>query len=348
MKKKPALVLPFLEEFFYEYLPNIKGLQDNSITAYQYAFQLLFRYLEETKGLVCEKVTFEDLGRKTIEDFLFYLEKERGCSVRTRNLRRAAIVTFAKFASKRSFSASLAFYNETVNLPKKRVSKSPNFKHFTKEEIAIMMQLPDASRIIGQRDITILSLLYATGARAQELCDITLGDITLGSPTKIKLIGKGPKTRMVTIPDTCTAILKEYLRSRNLDVSSPQMRERHLFSSQANEHMSISCVEELVKKYVTQAKNEYPQLFKEKNYTPHSFRHSIAVHMLEAGESLVAIRAFLGHSSIESTAIYAQVTPELASKYLNERGKPLEETPSRVQNHPLPQVMPFLYRKSRR
>ena len=74
MKKKPALVLPFLEEFFDEYLPHVKGLQDNSITAYQYAFQLLFRYLEETKGLVCEKVTFEDLGRKTIEDFLFYLE----------------------------------------------------------------------------------------------------------------------------------------------------------------------------------------------------------------------------------------------------------------------------------
>ena len=118
MKKKPALVLPFLEEFFDEYLPHVKGLQDNSITAYQYAFQLLFRYLEETKGLVCEKVTFEDLGRKTIEDFLFYLEKERGCSVRTRNLRRAAIVTFAKFASKRSFSASLAFYNETVTCRK--------------------------------------------------------------------------------------------------------------------------------------------------------------------------------------------------------------------------------------
>jgi site-specific recombinase XerD len=102
--------------------------------------------------------------------------------------------------------------------------------------------------------------------------------------------------------------------------------------------MSISCVEELVKKYVAQAKKEYPRLFKESSYTPHSFRHSIAVHMLEIGESLVAIKAFLGHSSIESTAIYARVTPELASRYLNERGKPLKEVSSRVPNYPLGQL----------
>jgi integrase/recombinase XerD len=345
MKKKSAIVSPLLEEFFTEYLPRVKGLQENSIIAYQYAFQLLFRYLEEDKRLIPEKVTFDDLGGKTIEKFLFYLEQERGCSIRTRNLRRAAIITFAKFASKKAFSVSLPFYNEAVNLPKKRVLKNPDFKHFTKEEIAIMLKLPNASWSIGQRDITILSILYATGARAQELCDITLDSITLGSPTKIRLTGKGPKTRMVTIPDTCTAILKEYLRSRGFDVNSPETRKHHLFSSQTNEHMSISCVEELVKKYVTQAKWEYPHLFKESNYTPHSFRHSIAVHMLEAGESLVAIKAFLGHDSIESTAIYARVTPELASKYLNERGKPLKEVSSRVPNHPLPKVMPFLYRR---
>ncbi|MDR2568924.1 MAG: site-specific integrase, partial [Oscillospiraceae bacterium] len=310
MSKKSAKVSPLLEEFFTEYLPHVKGVQENTIISYQYAFQLLFRYLEEKKGLTNpEKVTFNDLGDKTIEEFLFYLEQERGCSVRTRNLRRAAIVTFAKFASKRAFSISLPFYNEAVNLPKKRVPKNSGFKHFTKEEIAIMLKLPKASRIIGQRDITILSLLYATGSRAQELCDITLGAITFGSPTKIRLTGKGPKTRMVTIPDTCTAILKEYLQSRNFDVNSPETRHRHLFSSQTNEHMSISCVEEIVKKYVKEAKKLHPELFKEDNYTPHSFRHSIAVHMLEAGESLVAIKAFLGHSSIESTAIYAQVTP---------------------------------------
>ena len=345
MKRKSCEVTTLLEEFFTEHLPHVKGLQENSIIAYQYAFRLLFQYLEETKGLTHEKVTFDDLGGKTIEEFLFYLEQERGCSVRTRNLRRAAIVAFAKFASKKAFSVSLPFYNEAVNLPKKRVPKNPDFKHFTKEEIAIILQLPNTSRAVGQRNVTILSLLYASGARAQELCDITLGSITLGSPTKIRLTGKGSKTRMITIPDTCTAIIKEYLRSRNLELDSQDTKNRHLFSSQTNEHMSISCVEEVVKKYVQQAKSEYPHLFKENSYTPHSFRHSIAVHMLEAGESLFAIKAFLGHSSIVSTAIYAQVTPELANRYLDERGKPLKEISKRVPSYPLPQAMPFLYRK---
>jgi site-specific recombinase XerD len=345
MSKKSTEVRTLLEEFFTEHLPNVKGLSENSITSYQHAFQLLFRYLEDVKGLIPENVTYDDLGGKTIEEFLFYLEQERGCSIRTRNLRRAAIVTFAKFASKRAFSATLPFYNTAVNLPKKRVPKNPDFKHFTKEEIAILLQLPNTSRTIDQRNVTILSLLYASGARAQELCDITMGSITLGSPTKIRLTGKGSKTRMVTIPDTCTAILKEYLRSRNLDANSQDTKNRYLFSSQTNEHMSISCVEEIVKKYVWQAKEQYPHLFKEDNYTPHSFRHSIAVHMLEAGESLFAIKAFLGHSSITSTAIYAQVTPELASKYLDERGKPLKEISKRVPNYPLSKAMPFLYRK---
>jgi site-specific recombinase XerD len=343
MKRKDIEVIALLEDFFTVHLPHVKGLRPNSITSYQYAFQLLFRYLEEVKGLAPEKVTFEDLGGKTIEEFLLHLEQERGCSVATRNIRRAAIVTFAKFASKRAFSATLPFYTAAINLPKKRVHKNPDFKHFTKEEIALLLQLPNLSRAIGQRDLTILSLLYASGARAQELCDITLGDITLGSPTKIRLLGKGPKTRLITIPDTCTAILKEYLRIRNFDVNANDTRQRHLFPSQTNEHMSISCVEEVVKKYVRQAKILHSTLFKEDRYTPHSFRHSIAVHMLEAGESLFAIKAFLGHASIESTAIYARVTPELASKYLNERGQPLQEA-SRVPSYPLPKVMPFLYR----
>jgi site-specific recombinase XerD len=88
--------------------------------------------------------------------------------------------------------------------------------------------------------------------------------------------------------------------------------------------MTISCIEEIVKKYVAMAKATYPALFKRKNYSPHCFRHSIAVHMLECGESLVVIKAFLGHASIETTTIYAEVTPELANKYLKERGKPLD------------------------
>jgi site-specific recombinase XerD len=104
--------------------------------------------------------------------------------------------------------------------------------------------------------------------------------------------------------------------------------------------MTISCVEEIVKKYIAKAKVAYPMFFKRKSYSPHCFRHSIAVHMLECGESLVVIKAFLGHASIETTTVYAEVTPELANKYLRERGKPLDDV--EIKETKTKNVLPFL------
>lgn len=347
MKNKSNEVVMLLADFFTEYMPNTKGASVNTIKAYQYAFQLLFSYLYEVKKLSPDKVTFQTLSNGTIEEFLTHLEKGRGCSVGTRNLRRAAILTFAKYAVKKDFSAALPFYSEVIGSDKKKEPKRTIIKYFTRDEIALLLKLPNSNKLIGQRDVTLLSILYSTGARAQELCDITLKDIILStatSPTKVKLTGKGNKSRIVTIPDTCTAILKGYLQSKNYDVKNKSTYERHLFSSQTNEHMSIACVEGIVAKYVTLAKERYPSDFRQSKYTPHSFRHSIAVHMLEAGDSLVTIKAFLGHSSIVTTTVYAKVTPELANKYLDERGKPLENTIIQSVPQSIPEAMPFLYR----
>ena len=347
MKGKLNEVILVLADFFTEHMPNTKGFSENTIISYQYAFQLLFGFLDKVKRLTPEKVTFESLTADTIEEFLAYIETERGCSVKTRNLRRAAIKAFAKYAAKKSFSASLPFYSAAMGIEKKKEPKGNLIRYFTRDEIEKLLSLPDTSSLIGQRNVTLMALLYASGARAQELCDITLKDIALAtpsSPTKVRLTGKpNNKIRIITIPDTCTAILIEYLRSKRYDVKDKSSFDRHLFSTQTNEHMSIACVEDIVAKYVTLAKARYTDSFIQGKYTPHSFRHSIAVHMLEAGESLVAIKAFLGHSSIVSTVIYAKVTPELANKYLDERGKPLENLGLQSIPQSLPEKLPFLY-----
>lgn len=321
-------LLASLSEYFGSYLPDVRGLSGNSITSYQYAFQLLFDFFYEKKGLVPEKVTFKSLSVENLLSYLTWLESERGCSPTTRNLRRTAISSFAKFAIKDNFNDALQFYSAVKNIPKKNTPKSSGVKYFTKEEIGILLNIPDTRKPIGRRDVTMLSLLYASGARVQELCDLTLNDINFGDKTNLRLVGKGQKARMVTIPENCALMLKKYLKSRNMDECFAGDRLRHVFSSQTHEHMSISCVEEVVKKYVTKAKQENPHLFKQATYSPHSFRHSIAVHMLECGESIVVIKAFLGHESITTTTTYASVTPELANKYLRERGKVLEEVNS--------------------
>lgn len=340
-------LLTSLAEYFDSYLPNVKGLSGNTITSYQHAFKLLFDYLYEENGLLPEKVTFSCLSNDILLGYLAWLENKRGCSPTTRNLRRTAIASFAKYALKTNFSETVRFYSGVKDIPKKKTPKNADIKYFTKEEMAIILNMPDTRKTIGKRDVMMLSLLYASGARVQELCDLTLNDIYFGMETNIRLVGKGGKARMVTIPENCALMLKNYLNSKNLDITSSKDRLRHVFSSQTHEHMSISCIEEVVKKYVVKAKNEYPHLFKRETYTPHSFRHSIAVHMLECGESLVVIRAFLGHESITTTTIYASVTPELANKYLRERGKVLDEidASSPAIENMRTTALPFLYQR---
>jgi len=340
-----------LSEYFGAYLPDVKGLSDNTIISYQYAFQLLFAFLEEEKGIPTEKVTFNTLSSEAILEYLAWLENKRGCSAVTRNLRRTAISSFAKYAIKNNFGDSLRFFSDVREIPKKKVPKKPDIKYFTQEEIAIIMSAPNTNRPIGKRDIMLLSLLYASGARAQELCDLTLNDIYFGEETNINLVGKGRKARMVTIPENCAEMLKNYLNGKGFDTNNAKDRLRHIFSSQTHEHMSISCVEAIVKKYMDKVKAEYPHLFKRKKYTPHSFRHSIAVHMLECGESLVVIKAFLGHESIATTAIYASITPELANKYLRERGKVLDDIDSeapQLTSNSRAAKLPFLEKRYRK
>lgn len=253
-------------------------------------------------------------------------------------------MAFAKYAADKDFTASMPFYTAMVKTPKKKEPKNASIKYFFKEEVSIILSAPNTNTLTGQRDITLLSVLYATGARAQELCDITIKDISFSVPTKIKLTGKGNKSRIVTIPQNCTVLLKGYMKSRGFCPNDPGVQDRHLFSSRTNEHMSISCVEGIVKKYLAVCRLEHPDKFLEKGYSPHSFRHSIAVHMLEAGDSLVTIKAFLGHASIVTTTVYAQVTPELANKYLDERGKPIPEKNMETSPKPLAQALPFLYK----
>ena len=342
MKKKPAGLIQLLSDFFSIYLPTVRGVSPNTITSYQYAFQLLFEFMSEAEGLPPEKVTFGNLAGGTVTRFLNWLETSRGCSVRTRNQRRAAIVSFAKYAMKKAFNESITFSSETIDIPKKRTPKYNTIKYFSKEEVGILLKLPDVRKKIGQRDVVLLSVLYSSGARAQELCDLTVNDISFGKKTVLRLFGKGCKGRSVTIPDNCAHLLKRYLESRNLVVTEKESRSRHVFSSQTHEKTTISCVEEIVKKYVEQAKKDHPEQYRSSSYSPHSFRHSIAVHMLECGNSLPVIQAFLGHESISSTIIYASVTPELANKYLRDRDILSEELINEPMEKKMNVRLPFL------
>jgi site-specific recombinase XerD len=232
------------------------------------------------------------------EFFTTYLPKTRGL-----------------FAIHKDFEGALTFCSEVQHLPKKKDVKRSEPVHFSREEMSILLRLPNSNTKIGKRDKVILSTLYASGARAQELCDLTVGSIRLGKTTTLTLHGKGDKTRTIVIPEQCSVLLKSYLEHNRLIGADVK---RHVFSSQTHEHMTISCLEAIVKKYVCTAKQLRPDLFR-KHYTPHSFRHSIAMHMLESGIPLPVIKTFLGHVSIATTMIYASANFEMVSKYLRDK-----------------------------
>jgi integrase/recombinase XerD len=232
------------------------------------------------------------------------------------------------------------------NIPQKKKPKK-SLSYFTLEEVSVLLRMPDKTTDIEKRDRVLLSVLYASGARAQELCDLTVNDIRFGTKTSLRLVGKGNKARTITIPDNCAQLLKKHLKRNKLDIET--QRSRHVFSSQTHEHMTISCIECLVKKYVSKARIERLDLFPESQYSPHSFRHSIAVHMLEVEIPLPVIKNFLGHASIETTLIYATVSDDLANKYLRNRSFVNEIVVNdEGMDSPIKSTMPFLERVMKR
>ena len=161
----------------------------------------------------------------------------------------------------------------------------------------------------------LLSLMYATGARAQEICDLRVKDVQFrNAATTVTLTGKGNKTRRVGLPSSCAEVLERYIRHRKLE----SLYGRHVFSSQTHEQMTVSCIEEIYKKYVSIAKMHHPKLFSEDSYPPHSMRHSTASHLLEAGVDIVTIKNIMGHVSLQTTQIYAELSQETVDKRLKE------------------------------
>jgi len=313
MKRKAPGFLDLLETFFNDYMPHSAGLSANTIKSYKYAFRLLLEYMFKEKGVKSSEITFQILEFDTINAFLNWIEEKRGCGITTRNQRLTALSSFAIYSQNRSLDAAV-FANAIDVVPVKTQSKPPPTA-FSLDEVAILLNLPDASTAIGLRNCVLLNLMYASGARAQEICDLTVRNVQfLGDITTITITGKGRKTRRINIAQQCAVLLKDYLDKRGI---SKQL-DRHIFSSQTHEHMATSCITEIFKKYIALAKEQNPMLFRDKRYSPHSMRHTTAVHMLEAGVPLMAIKNFLGHASIHSTERYAALTQATVSKYIRE------------------------------
>ena len=311
MKHKSSSFLDHLEYYFNMYLPVAKGLSPATIKSYKATFRILLEFMLKVKGIPSDRVGFEAINSVVIIEFLDWIEAERRCSVTTRNQRLSALAAFADFAQNRDFGSASFFRNSINKVPRKKAAQTGR-AFFTREEVKVLFELPDVSTAIGIRNKTILCFMYASGMRSQEVCDLTVGDIQF-YPDRAGIIvhGKGRKVRRIGIPLSAADILRKYIEYRKLMTHS----ERHVFSSQTHEKMTVSCIEEIYSKYLEKAKQLYTNMFLG-HYTPHSMRHTTATHMLEAGVPLIVVKNFLGHVSLQTTQIYAEVTQDTMNRQL--------------------------------
>jgi site-specific recombinase XerD len=193
-------------------------------------------------------------------------------------------------------------------VPMKKKPK-PVIPFLVADEMKVLLEQPDRARESGKRDLVLMAVLYDTAARVQELIDLTRRDIRLDKPAVITLHGKGQKTRQVPIMENTTDLLTEYLRHCN-QTGGCAPQDATVFYNQQKKKLTRRGVAYIINKYVAMARN-HPDFHNDGTITPHVFRHSRAVHMLQAGINLVYIRDFLGHSNITSTEIYARADSEM-------------------------------------
>lgn len=288
--------------FMNKYLPGERGLSTNTIVSYEDTFALFFTFMNDVERIKAEKLKIDDLTRARVEKFLLWLKSERGNSPQTRNVRLAALHSFAKYLQ---YEAP-RFIGEWQAIIAIDASKKPETTpcYASVEGIKLILAQPDAYTKFGRRDLAMFSLMYDTGARVSEICDLTPGSVRLSDPSTLKIIGKGNKARIVPLQKEQTEILEIYMRENNL--FRPEYASHPLFLSARGGKLTRSGVAYILNNYVEAARAVNPREIPEK-FSCHSVRHSKAMHMVQGDVPLIYIRDLFGHKSVVTTEVYARI-----------------------------------------
>lgn len=300
----------YVSTYFQDYMTGQKNASPNTIASYALTFKLLFEYCEEVKGISTATLSLATINDSIIIDFLDWLEKERDCSVTTRNQRLVAVHSFFRYVQKQK-PVYMEICADILTIPYKKTTKTI-VEYLTETEMQSLLKQPDGKKWNEFRDKVLLSVLYDTGARVQELVDLKIKNVRLEKPAIVTLHGKGNKIRQVPIMQSTIKLLENYLSHYNGNLGIAR-GDNPLFINQKMEPLSRWGISYIIDMYVKRAeqKNELNITF---SITPHTFRHSKAMHMLHAGINLIYIRDFLGHVDCVTTEIYARADTEMKRK----------------------------------
>lgn len=292
--KSATMLAPLLENFFTQRLMKQRQASPHTIGSYRDTFRMLLQFAQQRLHQPPARLSFEAIDAPMIAAFLDDLEKSRGITTRSRNLRLTAIRSFFQFAAYEEPSHA-AQIQRVLAIPGKRHTRT--LVHFlSRPEIDALLAAPDQHTWFGRRDYALLLVAVQTGLRLSELTGLQRDDAALGTGAHVRCIGKGRKERCTPLTKTTVAVLKAWLREPARHGAAA------LFPSAAGGRLSPDSVADLLAKHVALACESCPSLRK-KHVTPHVLRHSMAMGLLQAGVDRAVIALWLGHESVETTQI---------------------------------------------
>ena len=287
-----------LTDFLTEYLPLIKNVSKHTVSSYCDSFRLLLIYYRDIEEISPEHLKLTRFTDIYVNGFLKWLEQERNSSISTRNQRLAAMHAFAKYCQY-ELPQYLAQFQKILQIPFKKTIK-PTVAYLLPETMKLLLSQPNINTQNGRRDLVVLSLLYDTGARVQEIADLRVRDIHFNDCAYVTLTGKGRKSRNIPLLKNTTALLENYLMENQLNTT--EKLDYPLFVNRQRGKLTRSGIAFIVKKHsdaVRDISNEIPD-----KVTPHMLRHTKAMHLAEANVNPIYIRDILGHADISTVGIY--------------------------------------------
>lgn len=292
-----------IKKFFSEYLPLQRNCSPHTLSAYGRTFALFLKYLRRCHHLRPDRIGIDDLSARNVIDFLNDLQKTRGNANSTRNARLAAIHSFARYLLI-EYPVLAGKMQQVLAIPVKK-TKTKILDFLSQEEMDAILATPSDQSWCGRRNRVLLEVMYNTGARVSEITDLKVADVRLETGGMVQMTGKGRKERAVPLWKNTTKLLRQWIQSNRYPANS------YLFPNNRGGKMTRSAVAKMLESVVTAAKEKCPTLTSHK-ISPHTLRHTTAMHLLQSGVDITVIAMWLGHESIETTHIY--VTADMAMK----------------------------------
>jgi integrase/recombinase XerD len=294
---EPRLLGAVIHSFFVDHLVTVKGLRPASVRSYRDTVRLLLCFVAKDKGARISRLSLDDLSFERVVGFLRYLEDERYNHVRTRNQRLAALHTLFDYIASRE-PEMLAVCQRVAAIPSKRAAPAET-RFLERDEVeGLLLGLPRHGRL-ALRDRALLLFLYNTGARVQEVADLRAGHLDLGQTPVVRLHGKGDKWRTCPLWQQTSELLTQLLASSR----TPLTVDAPVFTSASGAPLTRSGIYKIVRRHAGHLDDARTK----RRVSPHIFRHTAAVHLLEAGVEVNVIRGWLGHADLTTTNRYAEI-----------------------------------------